>query len=149
SGAGNYSAMCAACHLSPDAQETELAIGLYPRPPRWDTLAGIDPREAFWVVKHGIKSSGMPAWGKSMDDEYLWGLVAFMGQFGSMTAAQYSALVAASPGHRHGGGETDMGAGESRDSPARSAPLDGDQPPTPESRESGHDHEHGEEPHRH
>lgn len=112
SGAGNYAAMCAACHLSPDAPETELSIGLYPRPPRWDALAGIDPREAYWVIKHGLKASGMPAWGRSMSDEYLWGLVAFVQQLGTMTAAQYSAQVAASPGHSHGGGERGAGAVE-------------------------------------
>jgi mono/diheme cytochrome c family protein len=112
SGAGNYSAMCVTCHLSPDAAETELSIGLYPRPPRWDALGQTDPAEAFWVLKHGIKASGMPAWGKSMDDRYLWGMVAFMQQFPSMTAAQYSAQVAASDGHSHGGGETDVGGGD-------------------------------------
>ena len=111
-GAGNYSAMCVTCHLSPDAEETELSVGLYPRPPRWDALGQADPREAFWVLKHGIKASGMPAWGKSMDDRYLWGMVAFMQQFPSMTAAQYSAQVAASDGHSHGGGETDVGGGD-------------------------------------
>ncbi|MBP8310867.1 MAG: cytochrome c, partial [Burkholderiaceae bacterium] len=111
-GAGNYSAMCVTCHLSPDAQETELSVGLYPRPPRWDALGLTDPREAFWVLKHGIKASGMPAWGKSMDDRYLWGMVAFMQQFPGMTAAQYQARVAASDGHSHGGGETDVGGGD-------------------------------------
>jgi mono/diheme cytochrome c family protein len=111
-GAGNYSAMCVTCHLSPDAQETELSIGLYPRPPRWDELGDVDPRRAFWVLKHGIKASGMPAWGKSMDDRYLWGMVAFTQQFKTMTAAQYSAQVAVSPGHSHGGGETDVGGGD-------------------------------------
>ena len=109
SGAGNYSAMCVTCHLSPDAAETELSIGLYPRPPRWDALGDVPPREAFWAIKHGIKASGMPAWGKSMDDRYLWGMVAFLQQFPSMTAAQYRAQVMASPGHSHGGGETDVG----------------------------------------
>jgi mono/diheme cytochrome c family protein len=111
-GAGNYSAMCVTCHLSPDAEETELSVGLYPRPPRWDALGQTDPREAFWVLKHGIKASGMPAWGKSMDDRYLWGMVAFLKQFPTMTAAQYSAQIAASPGHSHGGGETDVGGGD-------------------------------------
>lgn len=112
SGAGNYSAMCVTCHLSPDAQETELSIGLYPRPPRWNALGDVDPRRAFWVIKHGIKASGMPAWGKSMDDRYLWGMVAFTQQFKTMTAAQYTAQVTASPGHSHGGGETDVGTGD-------------------------------------
>jgi hypothetical protein len=64
------------------------------------------------VLKHGIKASGMPAWGKSMDDRYLWGMVAFMQQFPGMTAAQYSAQVSASDGHSHGGGETDVGGGD-------------------------------------
>ena len=104
--------MCVTCHLSPDAAETELSVGLYPRPPRWDALGKVDPREAFWMLKHGIKASGMPAWGKSMDDKYLWGMVAFMQQFEGMTAAQYSAQVAASDGHSHGGGETDVGGGD-------------------------------------
>jgi mono/diheme cytochrome c family protein len=111
-GAGNYSAMCATCHLSPDAEETELSVGLYPRPPRWDALGQTDPREAFWVLKHGIKASGMPAWGKSMDDRYLWGMVAFIQRFPGMTAAQYRDHVAASEGHSHGGGETDVGGGD-------------------------------------
>ncbi|MCB1606632.1 MAG: cytochrome c [Xanthomonadales bacterium] len=112
SGAGNYDAMCVTCHLSPGAQETELSFGLYPQPPRWGALGEIDPREAFWVLKHGIKASGMPAWGKSMDDYYLWGMVAFMQQFPGMNATDYRRQVAASPGHSHGGGETDVGGGD-------------------------------------
>lgn len=112
SGAGNYDAMCVSCHLSPGAQETELSAGLYPRPPRWDALGKVDPRAAFWVLKHGIKASGMPAWGRSMDDRYLWGMVAFLQQFPRMDAAQYRAQVAASEGHSHGGGETDVGGGD-------------------------------------
>lgn len=112
SGAGNYHAMCVSCHLSPGAAETELSIGLYPQPPRWEALGSTDPREAFWVLKHGIKASGMPAWGKSMDDRYLWGMVAFLRQFPGMTGARYDAHVAASAGHSHGGGETDVGGGD-------------------------------------
>ncbi len=111
-GAGNYNAMCVTCHLRPDAEDTELSVGLYPRPPRWDALGRSDAREAFWVLKHGIKASGMPSWGKSMEDRYLWGMVAFMQQFPGMTAAQYQARVAASDGHSHGGGETDVGGGD-------------------------------------
>ena len=147
-GAGNYNAMCVTCHLSPDAQETELSVGLYPRPPRWDELGEVDPRRAFWVLKHGIKASGMPAWGKSMDDRYLWGMVAFTQQFKTMTAAQYSAQVAASPGHSHGGGETDVGggdphAGHEEPSAERSSFEPVDDPmaaPTDDEHDDGHQH---------
>jgi len=60
------------------------------------------------VIKHGIKATGMPAWGKSMGDEYIWGMVAFIDQLPTMDAKQYQALVASSGGHQHGGGETQM-----------------------------------------
>ena len=110
-GAGNYNAMCMSCHLAPGMAETELSKGLYPAPPNLSKQT-VDAASAFWVIKHGIKASGMPAWGKSMDDRYLWGMVAFMQQFPGMTAAQYQARVAASDGHSHGGGETDVGGGD-------------------------------------
>lgn len=112
SGAGNYNAMCVGCHLSPGASDTELSLGLYPTPPTWSELGVTDPREAFWVIKHGVKMSGMPAWGRSMDDRYIWGMVALLQQFPKMTAAQYQTLIAESPGHDHGGGETNVRMGE-------------------------------------
>jgi mono/diheme cytochrome c family protein len=106
SGAGNYDAMCAGCHLSPGMDVTELSKGLYPQPPNFTKTTVADPGEAFWAIKHGIKASGMPAWGKSMDDEYIWGLVAFLQRLPDLDAGEYAAAVAASEGHSHGGGET-------------------------------------------
>ncbi len=111
-GAGNYHSMCVGCHLSPGDSDTELSLGLYPAPPTWSELGTVEPREAFWIIKHGIKMSGMPAWGKSMEDRHIWGMVALMRQFPRMTAAQYQVLVAASPGHSHGGGETNVRDGD-------------------------------------
>ena len=76
-GAGNYNSMCIGCHLAPGVAETELSQSLYPAPPNLAKI-GVDgnPSAAFWVIKHGIKATGMPAWGKSMGDEYIWGMVA-------------------------------------------------------------------------
>lgn len=104
-GAGNYNAMCTGCHLGPGMAETELSKGLYPAPPNL-TQHPVDPKEAFWVIKHGIKASGMPAWGKSMEDDYIWNMAAFLQQLPKLNAEQYQALVASSGGHSHGGGET-------------------------------------------
>jgi mono/diheme cytochrome c family protein len=105
-GAGNYNAMCVACHLSPEAAATELSKGLYPAPPNLSKQP-IAPAEAFWVIKHGIKASGMPAWGGSMDDEFIWNMAAFLQELPKLDKAGYQALVASSDGHSHGGGETD------------------------------------------
>ncbi|MDM3884389.1 cytochrome c [Pseudomonas sp. BCRC 81390] len=111
-GAGNYNAMCIGCHLAPGVEKTELSQALYPSPPNLATggIGGIggDPAAAFWTIKHGIKATGMPAWGKSMGDEYIWGIVAFLDQLPKLDTQQYNALVASSSGHQHGGGESGM-----------------------------------------
>ena len=105
-GAGNYNAMCTGCHLTPGSEPTELSRGLYPAPPNL-SLEAVDPAEAFWVIKHGIKASGMPAWGQSMEDTYIWNMVAFLQVLPKLDAAGYQDLVGKSSGHSHGGGESD------------------------------------------
>lgn len=105
-GAGNYAAMCIGCHLAPGMAPTELSQGLYPAAPALAKVGAADPARAFWIIKHGIKASGMPAWGRSMDDQYIWGLVAFLQKLPTLTPEQYRALVASSGGHSHGGGES-------------------------------------------
>ncbi len=106
-GAGNYDAMCVGCHLAPGVEPTELSQALYPAPPNL-ARQGVDggPAEAFWVIKHGLKATGMAAWGKSMGDEHIWGLVAFVQRLPEMEPAEYRQLVASSEGHQHGGGES-------------------------------------------
>lgn len=104
-GAGNYEAMCSNCHLAPGIDDTEIRKGLYPQPPDL-TKPQPDPSDArrFWIIRHGIKASGMPAWQKGgMDDAAIWDLTAFLKALPAMTAAQYRQQVAASDGHNHGG----------------------------------------------
>lgn len=101
-GAGNYAAMCSGCHLAPGMAPTELSKGLYPAPPALARMRHADPSHHFWVIKHGIKATGMPAWGLSMDDQSIWGMVAFLQQLPKLDAMQYHELVESSEGHSHG-----------------------------------------------
>ena len=107
SGAGQYAEMCAACHLAPGMQRTEISQGLYPRAPELRRGSSLTPAEEFWVVKHGIKMTGMPAWGLTHDDETLWDVVAFVRKLPELTAEQYQALAKDAPKthdemmHRH------------------------------------------------
>jgi mono/diheme cytochrome c family protein len=103
-GAGNYDAMCSGCHLAPDMAETEVSRGLYPAPPNLAQSGIVAPGAAFWTIKHGIKASGMPAWGRSMQDSDIWGMVAFLQELPKMTSQDYRAWVDASDGHSHGAG---------------------------------------------
>jgi len=108
-GAGNYAAMCANCHLAPGVEASEIRQGLYPTPPNLATVAETnDPIRAdarrFWIVKHGIKASGMPAWSKGgMEDAAIWDLTAFLKMMPSLSAEEYRRLVETSDGHSHVG----------------------------------------------
>lgn len=95
-GAGQYAAMCANCHLAPGITDSEIRPGLYPQPPNLSEVP-IDPRVAFWVTKHGLKMSAMPAWGLGHDDPTLWSIVAFVSKLPGMTEQEYKALVAKAP----------------------------------------------------
>lgn len=109
-GAGNYAAMCANCHLSPGVENTEIRQGLYPVPPNLALKSEhaipsdrITARQ-FWIIKHGIKASGMPAWSKGgMDDQAIWDLTAFLNVLPVLSSEQYRQHVAASDGHSHAG----------------------------------------------
>lgn len=108
-GAGNYDAMCIDCHLAPEMPDSEIRKGLYPMPPNLAAKAQTpepnrDPARDFWIIKHGIKASGMPAWSKGgMDDEAIWDLAAFLQKLPGLSKPDYDQLVAASDGHSHGG----------------------------------------------
>ena len=95
-GAGQYAAMCTGCHLAPGMADSEIRPGLYPQPPELSKFKS-DPREAFWVIKHGIKMSAMPAWGGSHDDATIWSMVAFLQKLPDLTPDEYKAIVAKAP----------------------------------------------------
>ncbi len=106
-GAEHYAEMCTGCHLAPGMKDTEIRAGLYPQPPNLvEHGAHRSDAETFWIIKHGLKMSGMPAWGVTHDDRSIWGMVAFLRQLPELDPEEYQAAVAASEGHSHGGGET-------------------------------------------
>lgn len=96
-GAAQYVEMCAMCHLAPGMQRTEISRGLYPRAPELRRPSALTPHEQFWVIKHGLKMTGMPAWGITHDDDMLWDIVAFLRKLPSLSAEQYQALVKSAP----------------------------------------------------
>lgn len=102
-GAGQYAEMCESCHLAPGVADAELRKGLYPKPPEL-ARQRLDAREAFWVVKHGVKMTGMPAWGPTHDDETLWNVVAFLQELPGMDEKRYGELVGKSAPHHHSHG---------------------------------------------
>lgn len=92
-GAEHYADMCTTCHLAPGLGDNEVRQGLYPKPPDLTRRRDRSPAESFWIIKHGIKMSAMPAWGVTHDDEVIWGLVAFLQQLPTLDVDSYAALT--------------------------------------------------------
>tara|TARA_R110001583_G_scaffold186189_1_gene346803 strand:- start:33447 stop:34052 length:606 start_codon:yes stop_codon:yes gene_type:complete len=103
-GGPDYNDMCAACHLKPGKDQSDMSLGLYPSPPNLVTHSEASEHEhgnneqlarrQFWVIKHGIKASGMPAWGPTHDDERIWAMVAFLQKLPDLSPDQYQILTA-------------------------------------------------------
>lgn len=103
-GAGEYAEMCVDCHLAPGMKDTETRAGLYPQPPNLPVQNPYyKPAEQFWIIKHGLKMTGMPAWGLTHDDETIWSVVAFLQKLPGLSPAEYHELVEAAGegGHHH------------------------------------------------
>jgi hypothetical protein len=101
SGGQDYNDMCSSCHLKPDTIQSDMSMGLYPKPPNLSLPNSQTPRDAqanaarqFWIIKHGIKASGMPPWGASHDDARIWSMVAFIQKMPTLSPEQYQILTA-------------------------------------------------------
>ncbi|WP_371763425.1 cytochrome c [Massilia sp.] len=114
-GAGQYAAMCTQCHLAPGNSSSEIRPGLYPRPPELSKVR-IDPRVAFWVTKHGIKMTAMPAWGSGHDDATIWSIVAFLNKLPDLSPQAYREIVDKAPPDKE---MESMGHGEHSRSPQK------------------------------
>ncbi|MFT5721331.1 MAG: mono/diheme cytochrome c family protein [Motiliproteus sp.] len=99
-GGADYNGMCAGCHLKPGKSESDFTLGLYPAPPNLADLSRPDTddkaadQRSFWIIKHGIKASGMPAWAPGHDDTRIWNMVAFLKRLPELTETQYQILSA-------------------------------------------------------
>jgi mono/diheme cytochrome c family protein len=75
-----YAANCAVCHGAADAKPSNVALGLYQKPPQLAKDGVEDDPEGvtYWKVDHGIRLTGMPAFGKALGDRQVWQLTLFL-----------------------------------------------------------------------
>ncbi|MGA9342786.1 MAG: cytochrome c [Rhodanobacteraceae bacterium] len=103
-GAHRYANMCTGCHLAPGMADSEMRQGLYPEPPPLAKIGIDNPAEAFWIIKHGIKMTAMPAWGVTHDDQKIWSMVAFVRKLPKLSVTQYQQMTASGGGQDHAPG---------------------------------------------
>ena len=93
-GAGHYHAGCRPCHGAPDLESPRIAAAMTPAPAELlERIEVYDPAELFYIVKHGIKFTGMPAWPAPERDDEVLALVAFLRELPRLDADAYRQLV--------------------------------------------------------
>ncbi len=96
-GAGHFHGGCASCHGAPGIPTNPIVDQMLPPPPGLSTAArDWQARELFWIVKHGIKYTGMPGWVALERDDEVWAVVAFLQKLPSLDAASYRSLAVGS-----------------------------------------------------
>ena len=85
---------CRPCHGSPGRQAPRIALAMTPHPPYLPpAIAGWAPDELYYIVKHGVKFTAMPAWPAGRRDDEVWAMVAFLRALPRMDARSYRALA--------------------------------------------------------
>lgn len=92
--APHFDQHCALCHGNPRDPGLASTGGTTPPPPPLRAHVGEwRARELFWIVRHGIKYTGMPAWPALAREDEVWAMVALLQQLPSLDATQYTALA--------------------------------------------------------
>jgi mono/diheme cytochrome c family protein len=90
-----FVANCAVCRGRPGIAPNAISQGLNPTPPDlFRTTRAPDPQENFQFIKHGVKMTGMPAFGPTMADDQLWAVVAFVNLLPGISVTDFDTAVA-------------------------------------------------------
>jgi mono/diheme cytochrome c family protein len=115
-GLAPYHRLCSSCHGAPGIEPAEMGRGLSPPAPDLQPSRPLSERqaqEAFWIIRHGIRMTGMPAYGPSLEDQEIWDLVAFLSELAELSPGEYGSRL------------RQAGQGEEPESGEESDPRDG------------------------
>jgi mono/diheme cytochrome c family protein len=97
-GAGCFRDHCVQCHGAPGVAQGGIGQSMQPLPgPLVDAHRHWRARELYWLTRHGIKMSGMPAWEYRLAEDELWDVVAFLVKLPELDAAAYADLARRAP----------------------------------------------------
>jgi mono/diheme cytochrome c family protein len=90
-----YQKMCARCHGEVGKTSSSLGTSFYPPAPLLPGYRSAwNERELFWIIKHGIRNTAMPAWGSLLSDDDIREVAALVKRFDTVPASQTAAEAA-------------------------------------------------------
>lgn len=94
SAAGHYRQACQVCHGGPGVRPSPVMQRATPPAPDLAHTAGEwQDKELFWIIQHGVKYTGMPAWGATDRPDEVRRMVAFVRRLPGMSATEYRTLT--------------------------------------------------------
>lgn len=100
-GRAHYADHCAACHANDGSGETQIGLGLYPKPPdmRLSATQSLTDGELFYLIENGVRLTGMPGWstGTPEGEEASWHLVHFIRHLPEITQAEIELMEEMNP----------------------------------------------------
>lgn len=94
-GFSHYHALCRLCHDAPGYQRGEFARGLNPSPPKLtsENTQGRTDEELYWIIKNGIKMTGMPSFSSTHSTEEMAAIVAFLRRLPALKPDEYRSMI--------------------------------------------------------
>jgi mono/diheme cytochrome c family protein len=88
-----YAENCSICHGDANAKATNIAKGLYQKPPQLGKDGVEDDPEGvtFWKIAHGIRWTGMPAFDRTLNETQMWQLTLFLKNMDHLPPAAHKA----------------------------------------------------------
>jgi mono/diheme cytochrome c family protein len=91
---------CATCHANDGSGQSEIGQHLYPKAPdmRSSDTQSLSDGELFFIIKNGVRMTGMPAWGDARsDDADSWKLVHFIRHLSKITPGELDEMKRMNP----------------------------------------------------
>ncbi len=92
---------CALCHGNDGSGQTQIGQNLYPKAPDMasSTTQSLSDGELFYIIKNGVRLTGMPAWGEDTPDHdrESWKLVHFIRHLPAITSEEIEEMKEMNP----------------------------------------------------
>lgn len=99
-----YQIHCSSCHGDIAHPRASFADSLMPRPQQFlEDRADLPDNENFYIILHGIRWSGMPAWNHKLSEKQIWQVTTFLTQMHNLprqVSNRWKAAAAASSAMR-------------------------------------------------
>ena len=100
-GLDHYAENCFVCHAAPGMEKSEISRGLNPPAPILNDIADFTDAELFYIIKNGIRMTGMPAFGPTHKDGEIWKIVLFVRHLPNLTDQERQVLDGKSADEEH------------------------------------------------